>query len=56
MDWLDGVLDGLGLPAAALGGHSYGGRIAVRYAIGRPGRGRRWRPVCVAEEAGRGRS
>lgn len=36
--WLDGVLDGLGLDAAALGGHSYGGWIAARYAIARPER------------------
>lgn len=36
--WLDGVLDGLGVDATALGGHSYGGWIAARYAIARPER------------------
>jgi pimeloyl-ACP methyl ester carboxylesterase len=36
--WLDGVLDGLGVDAVALGGHSYGGWIAARYAIARPER------------------
>lgn len=36
--WLDGVLDGLGVGATALGGHSYGGWIAARYAIARPER------------------
>jgi pimeloyl-ACP methyl ester carboxylesterase len=33
--WLDGVLDGPGVDAVALGGPSYGGWIAARYAIAR---------------------
>ncbi|MFF8899103.1 alpha/beta fold hydrolase [Streptomyces lydicus] len=32
-DWLDGVLDGLGLASAALLGHSYGGWVALRHAV-----------------------
>ncbi|MFB6888632.1 alpha/beta fold hydrolase [Kitasatospora sp. NPDC056327] len=36
--WLDAVLDGLGLPAADLAGHSYGGWIALRYALHAPAR------------------
>ncbi|MFB7337122.1 alpha/beta fold hydrolase [Streptomyces adustus] len=36
--WLDAVLDGLGLPAAALCGHSYGGWVAAAYALHRPRR------------------
>lgn len=31
--WLDGVLDGLALDSAALLGHSYGGWIALSYAV-----------------------
>ncbi|MFF8310431.1 alpha/beta fold hydrolase [Streptomyces lydicus] len=40
VDWLDGVLDGLGLASAALLGHSYGGWVALGHAVhtaeGRP--------------------
>jgi pimeloyl-ACP methyl ester carboxylesterase len=36
--WLDGVLDELGLRAAALVGHSYGGWIAAQYSIAEPER------------------
>ena len=36
--WLDGLLDGLGVPQAALCGHSYGGWLALSYALSRPGR------------------
>ncbi|MEU9120363.1 alpha/beta fold hydrolase [Streptomyces sp. NPDC048506] len=36
--WLDGVLDGLGLDAAAVLGHSYGGWIALSYAVHAPRR------------------
>ncbi|MFE7857731.1 alpha/beta fold hydrolase [Streptomyces sp. NPDC057403] len=32
-DWLDAVLDGLGLRETALGGHSYGGYIALQHAL-----------------------
>ncbi|MFI7092002.1 alpha/beta fold hydrolase, partial [Streptomyces lydicus] len=32
-DWLDGVLDGLGLASAALLGHSYGGWVALCHAV-----------------------
>ena len=38
LDWLDGVLDGLGLTQTDLGGHSYGGSIALSYALRAPGR------------------
>ncbi|MEP6561711.1 MAG: alpha/beta hydrolase [Nakamurella sp.] len=38
VSWLDTVLDGLGLPTAALGGHSYGAWIADEYAQHRPDR------------------
>ncbi|UKY52674.1 alpha/beta fold hydrolase [Streptomyces inhibens] len=31
--WLDGVLDGLGLDSAAVLGHSYGGWVALSYAV-----------------------
>jgi pimeloyl-ACP methyl ester carboxylesterase len=37
-DWLDTVLDGLGLPRTALAGHSYGGWLALRYALSAPQR------------------
>ncbi|MEU8686723.1 alpha/beta hydrolase [Streptomyces sp. NPDC048611] len=33
LDWLDGVFRGLGLTSAALAGHSYGGRLALSYAV-----------------------
>ncbi|WP_330283821.1 alpha/beta fold hydrolase [Streptomyces sp. NBC_00588] len=33
VDWLDAVLDGLGLERVDLGGHSYGGWIALHYAL-----------------------
>jgi pimeloyl-ACP methyl ester carboxylesterase len=36
--WLDALLDGLGVTATALGGHSYGGWIALRYALHAGGR------------------
>ncbi|MFD8209111.1 alpha/beta fold hydrolase [Streptomyces sp. NPDC059695] len=36
--WLDAVLDGLGLASAAFLGHSYGGWIALRYALAAPDR------------------
>lgn len=38
LDWLDGVLDGLGAARAELCGHSYGGSIALSYALRAPGR------------------
>ena len=39
--WLDAVLDGLGVPVVDLGGHSYGGWIALHYALRAPARVRR---------------
>ncbi|MFC3576490.1 alpha/beta fold hydrolase [Streptomyces yaanensis] len=36
--WLDAVLDGLGIDRTALAGHSYGGWIALHYALHAPGR------------------
>jgi pimeloyl-ACP methyl ester carboxylesterase len=41
LDWLDGVLDGLGLSRADLCGHSYGGWIALTYALRTPQRVRK---------------
>ncbi|MFI1888682.1 alpha/beta fold hydrolase [Streptomyces jumonjinensis] len=41
LDWLDGVLDGLGLDRADLCGHSYGGWIALAFALRTPRRVRR---------------
>ena len=40
-DWLAEVLDGLGLGAVDLAGHSYGGWQALAFALDRPGRVRR---------------
>lgn len=39
--WLDAVLDGLGAGETALAGHSYGGWIALHYALHAPDRVRR---------------
>ncbi|MEU5577735.1 alpha/beta fold hydrolase [Streptomyces huasconensis] len=39
--WLDALLDGLDIPAADLGGHSYGAWIALHQALRAPGRVRR---------------
>ncbi|WP_433221826.1 alpha/beta fold hydrolase [Microtetraspora malaysiensis] len=41
LDWLDGVLDGLGIESAAVCGHSYGGWIALTYGLHAPERVRR---------------
>ncbi|MER6513261.1 alpha/beta fold hydrolase [Nonomuraea sp. NPDC001636] len=41
LGWLDGVLDGLGMDSAAVCGHSYGGWIALTYALHTPRRVRR---------------
>lgn len=38
LGWLDGVLDGLGIDSAAVCGHSYGGWIALTYALHAPRR------------------
>ena len=40
-DWLEEVLDGLGLGAVDLAGHSYGGWQALTFALDRPARVRR---------------
>lgn len=45
-EWLDDVLDGLGLPAAILGGMSLGGWAALDYAIYRPERVLRLALIC----------
>lgn len=41
MDWLDAVLDHLALPSTLLCGHSYGGWLALSYALHAPSRVRR---------------
>lgn len=41
VEWVDGVLDALGLDTTALGGSSMGGMWALWYALARPGRVRR---------------
>lgn len=41
MDWLDGLLDSLGLARADLCGHSYGAWLALNYALHAPDRVRR---------------
>jgi len=41
MSWLDALLDGLGLDGAALVGHSYGGWLALSYALHAPARVRK---------------
>src|SRR6266508_3330436 len=41
VEWLDGVLDALGLDATALAGNSMGGTWALWYALARPERVRR---------------
>ncbi|CAM5538155.1 Carboxylesterase YbfK [Streptomyces alboniger] len=41
VEWLDALLDGLGAPAADLGGHSYGAWIALHHALRSPDRVRR---------------
>lgn len=41
LEWLDGLLDGLGLEAAAFCGHSYGAWLALSYALHAPDRVRR---------------
>jgi len=38
VEWIDGVLDGLGLQGAEFGGHSYGAWMALAYAIAHPER------------------
>ena len=38
MAWLDSCLDGLGVPRADICAHSYGGWIALRYALHAPQR------------------
>ena len=38
IDWIDGVLDALGLPGAVFAGHSMGGLWSTWYAIARPER------------------
>jgi pimeloyl-ACP methyl ester carboxylesterase len=41
MEWLDSCLDGLGVPRADICAHSYGGWIALRYALHAPQRAAR---------------
>lgn len=41
MSWLETVLDGLGVARADLGGHSYGGWLALSFALRSPARVRR---------------
>jgi len=41
VEWLDALLDGLGVPVADIGGHSYGAWIALHHALRSPARVRR---------------
>jgi pimeloyl-ACP methyl ester carboxylesterase len=47
MDWLDALFDGLGIDSADLGRHSYGGWLALNYALRAPPAG------CAISSPGR---
>jgi pimeloyl-ACP methyl ester carboxylesterase len=47
MDWLDALFDGLGIDSADLGSHSYGGWLALNYALRAPPAG------CAISSPGR---